>query len=239
MAPAETLRGGKSQHGISKEQILDRALVLGDANGLEALTMRRLAKDLDVGTMTLYNYFRNKDELLDAMADVVLGRLDLPDLASAPRDEVIRAVARSFRRMMRAHPSVIRLFSMRSTRSHGAMAGSYEQPLQILISTGVDRSDAIKIYGLILTYVLGFVTYELPRDWAPVDGDEDSTERARLRRAFYESLPARQFPVLTGSSEDLVQLPSDEQFEWGLAILVAGTNAAIEPPGSEASESDI
>lgn len=230
MTSTQTRRGGRSQQGLSSEHILERALALGDADGLDALTMRRLAKEIDVGTMTLYNYFRNKDELLDAMADVVLGRLDLSELDATSRGEAVRSLARAFRTMMKAHPSVIRLFSMRTTRSHGAMAGAYEQPLRVLIAAGFERTDAIRIYGLVLTYVLGFVTYELPRDWAPAPDDPDSSERARSRRAFYEGLPAADFPILVGSSGHLVHLPGDDQFEWGLTAIIAGIDAALDQP---------
>jgi AcrR family transcriptional regulator len=230
--PAVTKRpGGK----LTRERVLEVAIRIGDEESLDALTMRRLASELSVGTMTLYSYFRNKNELLDGVADHILGSLALPDLSGYDVDEGMRVVGRGLRDMMRAHPSVIRLFGTRTTRSQRAMRGSYEQVLQRLIDLGLDGPTAVHAYGLLLVYALGFASYELPRPWGHSPREDETAEEVRRqRRLFYEALPKKSFPVMVGLSNRLVSLPTDEQYEWGLDVIVAGICAHIDRGGSQA-----
>jgi AcrR family transcriptional regulator len=208
---------------LSHAQVLEVAIRIGDNESLDVLTMRRLAAELGVGTMTLYSYFRNKNELLDAVADEILGSLVLPAMRGFSLEDGVRLVCHSLRDMMRAHPSVVRLFSSRTTRSERAMRGSYEQVIEALIELGLDADRAVHAYGALLVYALGFSAYELPRPWGRDPSvDESAGELRRQRRLFYEALPKRDFPSMVGLSHVLVTLPSDEQFDWGLDLIIAG-----------------
>src|SRR5699024_4356793 len=105
----------------------------GDPN---RLTMRSLAAQLDVGAMTLYTYFRNKDEILDGMADRVLGELVTPEDVHDPAGAV-RSLAWAVLNVMREHPSVGRLLAARLTDSEDALYGSMEIPLRRLVDAGI------------------------------------------------------------------------------------------------------
>jgi AcrR family transcriptional regulator len=191
-----------------------------DAEGIDALTMRRLARDLGVGTMTLYGHFRTKEEILDGMADLVLGRLSLDgERADDPVETVLR-LANAMRDTMRRHPSVVRLFSSRPISSPGALRGGFEGPLSVLKAAGFEGETAVRVYGAVLTYALGFTLYQLPRPWGP-EGP-DVAEQRRRRRAFYESLPAGDFRNLVDMAEPMTCIASEEQFEWGLRTMLAG-----------------
>lgn len=191
-----------------------------DADGIDALTMRRLADRLEVGTMTLYGYFRTKGEILDGMADLILGHLT--PRATPPDDPVDAAlsVAKALRDTMRRHPSVMRLFSSRVISGPGALRGGFEGPLAVLRAAGYEGETAVRVYGALLTYTLGFTLYQLPRPWGP-EHPEVGEERRR-RRAFYESLPYSEFPNLVELAEPLTRIASEEQFEWGLRALLEG-----------------
>lgn len=89
--------------GLSRDLITDVALALADASGVESLSMRALAKELGVEAMSLYNHIRNKDDLLDALVDTVVGRIALPGAGSDWRDE-LRRRAHSMRTVFLAHP---------------------------------------------------------------------------------------------------------------------------------------
>jgi AcrR family transcriptional regulator len=205
------------------ERVLEVAIRIGDEESLDALTMRRLAGDLGVGTMTLYRYFRNKNELLDGMADEILGSLVLPPMEGFDAAEALAVVAHSLRDMMRMHPSVVRLFGSRTTRSQRAMRGSYEQVLQALADIGLEPALAVRTYGLLLVYVLGFTGYELHRPWGRNPQEvEGVAELRRQRGLFYQALPQDEFPMMVSLSDTLVTLPSDEQFDWGLTVLING-----------------
>jgi AcrR family transcriptional regulator len=222
-AQTSTGRGIGSGQGLSRERVLRVAIEIGDKVSLEALTMRRLAADLGVGTMTLYSHFRNKNELLDAMADEILGSLSLPQMSGLDPAAAISSIAHALRDMMRQHPSVVRLFESRTTRSLRAMRGSYESVLEALVETGFDHTAAVRVYGLLLAYALGFTAYERPRPWGRSRQERhDVDELRRQRRLFYEGLPKDDFPVMVSASETLVTLPSDDQFDWGLSVLIAG-----------------
>jgi AcrR family transcriptional regulator len=208
---------------LTRERAVEAAVRIGDEQSLEALTMRRLAAELGVGTMTLYSYFDNKNELLDGIADHILGSMILPPLDGVETADALRLIAHSLRNMMHAHPSIVRLFTSRTTRSPRAMKGSYEQPLQALLNLGFDKVAAVRVYGLLLTYAIGFAAYELPRPWGRRRSEVDGVEELRRqRRHFYQALPRQEFPSLVDLSGTLVSLPSDEQFGWGLDVLIAG-----------------
>ena len=89
--------------GLSRAWITEVALALADAGGVERLSMRALAKELGVEAMSLYNHIRNKDDLLDAVVDTVVGRIDLPRTGGNWQDE-LRRRAHSMRTVFLAHP---------------------------------------------------------------------------------------------------------------------------------------
>lgn len=191
-----------------------------DAEGIDRLTMRRLADDLDVGTMTLYGYFRTKDEILDGMADLILGEMTADGPRMDDPGEAVLYVANALRAAMRKHPSVVRLFSSRPISGLGALRGGFEGPLAVLQAAGFHGETAVRVFGTLLTYTLGFTLYQLPRPWGPES--PDVAEHRRRRRAFYESLSIAEFPNLVQLAEPMTAIASEEQFEWGLRAIVAG-----------------
>jgi hypothetical protein len=130
---------------------------------------------------------------------------------------------------MRRHPSVVRLFSSRVISSPGALRGGFEAPLAVLRAAGFGPEAAVRVFGALLVYTLGFTLYQLPRPWGL--GGPDVGEHRRRRRAFYESLPAEEFPCLIELAEPLTTIASEEQFEWGLRAMLAGFDvAAVDGP---------
>jgi AcrR family transcriptional regulator len=91
--------------GLTRAWITEVALALADARGVESLSMRALAKELGVEAMSLYNHIRNKDDLLDAVVDMVVGRIDLPG-TGGDWQNALRGRAHSMRTVFLAHPWV-------------------------------------------------------------------------------------------------------------------------------------
>lgn len=91
------------RRGLTRARITDVALALADARGVEGLSMRALARELGVEAMSLYNHVSNKDDLLDAMVDAVVGRIDLPGVGG-DWQEGMRRRAHSMRTVFLAHP---------------------------------------------------------------------------------------------------------------------------------------
>lgn len=211
----------RNRRVITREQIIEAATRIADEESIDALTIRRLATDIGTGTMTLYSYFRSKEEILDAIADHVLGGFRLPPVTEMEPATVVRALARAFLQMMREHPSIVRLFTTRVTTSQASMRGAMEAVLGHLREAGFEGPQAVRAYGLIMHYTLGFACYQSPRPWGRSD-HPGVEELQRQRTHFYAALPLTDFPNLVSLAEEVTALPSDEQFVYGLECLITG-----------------
>ena len=218
-------RGRRPDKALTAQDILDAAIEIGDRESLEALTMRRLASELGFSTMALYRHFKNKDDILDGMADQVLGNLRLPDeIGPDPLTEA-RRIAEALLAMMREHPTVVRLLSTRATTSRDSLRGAFERVLARLRQAGLPPGEAVGVYGLLMTYTLGFAAYQMPRPWG---GDGDAAAELRRQRVhFYSALPADEFPNMVELSPELTRLPTDGQFRAGLDVLLKGLAADL------------
>ncbi|ROO87096.1 TetR family transcriptional regulator [Actinocorallia herbida] len=226
MTTAESAaKGRRSDKSLTAEDILAAAIEIGDRESLDALTMRRLAGELGFSTMALYRHFKNKEGILDGMADQVLGNLRLPEEVGPDPVSEARRVAVAMLDMMHEHPCVVRLLSTRTTTSHGSLRGSFEQILTRLRMTGLSPAEAVRVYGLLMTYTLGFSAYQMPRPWG---GDDAAAhELRRQRKHFYSALPADEFPQMIELSPELSWLPTNRQFHEGLEILLKGLKADL------------
>jgi AcrR family transcriptional regulator len=211
----------RNRRVVTREQIIEAATRIADEESIEALTIRRLATDLGTGTMTLYSYFRNKEEILDAIADHVMGGFRLPPATETERGAVVRTLAHAFLQMMREHPSIVRLFTTRVTTSQASMRGAMESVLGRLREAGFDGPQAVRAYGLIMHYTLGFACYQAPRAWGKPDHPEVE-ELQRQRTHFYAALPLADFPNVVSLAGDVTSLPADDQFVFGLECLIEG-----------------
>lgn len=216
-------RSRRGDGSLTPERIIEAALRISDAEGdLDRLTVRRLATELGVGTMTLYSYFRSKEEILDGMADHVLGKMRLPAEPDAGPAEALRTVGHAFLALMREHPSIVRLFSTRITDSPTALRGAMEAVLRRLVDAGIPGPLAVRCYGFLITYAIGFASYQTPRPWGRL-ADEEGAEQRRQRSHFYAALPIEEFPLVVGLADEVTELPSDAQFAAGLEAYIDST----------------
>ncbi|MCR1784389.1 TetR/AcrR family transcriptional regulator [Nocardioides carbamazepini] len=221
-------RRNASRGKISREAIVAAALEVSDSSaGLDAVTVRSLATKLGTGTMTLYGYFRSKDEILDAMADHVMSGIELPPVEDETPEQALRAVAQAFVTLMTEHPSVSWLLSSRVTRSHASLKAAMEDVLQRLVNTGIPPETAVRCYGLLIQFALGFAAYQAPRQWGAASGD-DGAELRRQQEHYWAGLPATEFPLVVALAPQLVMLPTEDQFDWGVELLVQVLARALE-----------
>src|SRR5689334_24253378 len=94
---------------LSREAIVVGAIALADAEGLEAVTIRRLAQEHGVTPMAMYWHFSDKDSLLDGLAEHLVEAVELPEASDAPWDEQLRDILRAFVRAVRPHPALASL----------------------------------------------------------------------------------------------------------------------------------
>ncbi|WP_326698525.1 TetR/AcrR family transcriptional regulator [Streptomyces sp. NBC_01754] len=227
-------RSRRGDDPLTPERIIEAALRISDTEAdLDRLTVRRLATELGVGTMTLYSYFRSKEEILDGMADHVLGRMRLPAEPDAGPAEALRTVGHAFLAMMREHPSVVRLFSTRVTDSPPALRGAMEAVLRRLVDAGIPGPLAVHCYGFLITYAIGFASYQTPRQWGRLPADEGAEQR-RQRSHFYAGLPIEEFPLVVELADEVAELASDAQFAAGLETYIDSTVRVLDRDAAQA-----
>ncbi|MQS38328.1 TetR/AcrR family transcriptional regulator [Streptomyces katsurahamanus] len=139
------------RRGLSVDAVVDAATALADAEGLTALTMRRVAQALGVVPMTLYTYVPGKAELLDLMLDAAYARMPRADIAARPWRERVRTVADGNMALFGTHPWAADVSTTRPLLGPGQMA-KYEYELSALDGLGLDDVAMDDC----LTYVLGF-----------------------------------------------------------------------------------
>jgi TetR/AcrR family transcriptional regulator, tetracycline repressor protein len=201
---------------LTREQIVEAALSLADQQGLDALSMPSLARQLDCGVMTLYGYIDRKDDLLDAIALRGLADLDMPRPLPADASNILGAWGRALRETMLRHPSLPMIFLSHPVIGPGIFRG-IESLLRALLPTGVPASAGVHAIYAVLIYATGFVAWELPR----TRSQPASAYAASWRREF-AGLPPEEFPITAGVLNELPRLAGEEQFEVGLVALVAG-----------------
>jgi TetR/AcrR family transcriptional regulator, tetracycline repressor protein len=208
---------------LTPQTVIERALVLADSEGLEAVTIRRLAKELGVTPMALYWHFRSKDELLDGMAARLFEEIDLSVDASARWQDQLRALLGSMLGVLRAHPFSAILLSTRTASSEGSLRAT-EVVLDILGRGGFSPAEATQIARHALSTVTNLVSGEPGVVVREESGEMiDARRRARL---FLESLPPERYPHLVESAGPLSEgVDPDIYFAFGLDLLLAGIEA--------------
>ena len=209
---------------LSRSAVVDRALWLADADGVEALTIRRLAQELGVTPMALYWHFRNKDELIAGLADRVWGEIksDIDPEAAWPRQ--LRGLLESLIDVLRAHacaPAVLL----------GAdKLGPYywqvtEVTLDVLHRAGFDALHASEIARSALWTGLTLVMSEPGFD--PGLSEEERAGIVRRKQAELGSLPPDRFPRLVEAAVPLTTCGSDAVFhyQFGVDLFIAGVQA--------------
>ncbi|WP_030265258.1 TetR/AcrR family transcriptional regulator [Streptomyces sp. NRRL B-24484] len=179
---------------LSRERIVAAALSLVDADGLDALSTRRLATELSVSGPSLYNHFATKDDLLDAVVDSVMGEVDL-SMFDAPEDwsTALRDWARSYRAALAAHPNVVPVLAQGPGRRPNALRLA-DAVFGCLVDAGWPRGQATRIGALMRYFItgsaLGSFAGGFPEDAAVYAADYPHLGEAHLlaehRRAIDE-----------------------------------------------------
>jgi AcrR family transcriptional regulator len=106
---------------LSKQRIVDAATAIVDVDGIEGLSTRRLAADLEVRAPSLYNHFETKDDILDAIGDAILARVDLTMFGTHPWDVALELWARAYRAAFAAHPNLVPFLARGPARRPAAL----------------------------------------------------------------------------------------------------------------------
>lgn len=139
---------------LSRERIVAEATRLIDAEGLPAASTRRIAKELGVQSPSLYNHFRTKEELLDAVADVIMAQVDTSVFGAHAWPEALRRWARSYRAALAAHPNIVPHLVQGPGRRPAALAMA-DAVYGALVDGGWPRAEATRIGAMMRYFVAG------------------------------------------------------------------------------------
>lgn len=208
---------------LSKERVLRAGVALADRGGLDALTMRRLAREVGAGAMTLYHYVANKDDLLDGMVDVVFSEIDLP-AADAGWRTAMRLRATSVREALARHPWATGLMELR-TKAGPVSLRHHEAVLDCLREAGFSIADATHAYWLIDSYIYGFAIQEAS---LPFGTPEELAEMAEI---VLPRVPAAEYPRLNEAAASALESGYDytDEFEFGLELILDGLERLRSP----------
>ncbi len=203
---------------LTRERLVQAAIALADAGGLEGLSMRKLADELGVVPMAPYKHLASKDALLDAMVDVVFAEVALS--RGGRWRAALRERAIAMRKGLSRHPWAIGIMESRATgpanlRHHDAtMACLREQ-------AGLPMRTAIHAYSVMDAYIYGFVLQE---QTLPFETPEQSAEVAAKKLQALEPSVAPTYPYLVEVAAELAKsgYDYDEEFAFGLDLILDG-----------------
>jgi AcrR family transcriptional regulator len=205
---------------LSEDVILDRALAIVRAEGLEAVTMRRLAAELDTGPASLYVYFPSRQRLRNAMLERVSEVIELeePDPASW-RDQIHRLTRRTLDVLV-AHPGIATVAVANPPTGERAMRFA-ENLLALLLAGGVDGRDAAWACDILPLIVTASAVEADVHQQRAAAGAEDADVVARLVEAF-TALPADRYPHLRALAPEMTSGDGDERFRFAIDVLLDG-----------------
>lgn len=217
--PARSPRRRVPRNTLNPDRILDAAVALLDRDGPEAFTMRALAQELGVGTMAVYSHFKGKEELNDAVNERLLGEIEIPPDAGAPREQLIELCVGVYR-LFSEHPAALQLLASRPLRGDEALS-VIDRMLCLLRSAGLEPAAAAAGQVALMQYTVGSAMWAVRRKRAECDAEVNLREKIRERLA---ELPPESYPSLTGLAPELsaAQDSGRAQYEAGLTALLAG-----------------
>src|SRR5262249_30505743 len=208
---------------LSKKAVVDRALALADANGLDGLTIRRLAQDLGVTPMALYWHFRSKEELIAGITDRIWREIRIDVDPAAPWPAQLRGLLESLIGVLRAHPSASQLLLEGEKQSEGARQAT-EVALEVLHQAGFDPGHASEIARATLYTGLMLVMSE--PGYAPALTGEQRADLQRRKLVELASLPPDRSPRLVEAAGPMTACDAPEfHYRFGVDLFVAGVEA--------------
>ncbi|MFD7153105.1 TetR/AcrR family transcriptional regulator C-terminal domain-containing protein [Kribbella sp. NPDC059898] len=219
----DSKRSGRPRAGeerLSRTAILTAALRIVDDEGIDALTMRRLAATLRVNPMSLYHHLPNKAAVLAGLAELVFAELELPDPGPAvPWEEQLKDAARAYRNGLRAHPNLALQVLSDTSAVSSVVVVTMEPFYRALDRAGLPPRQIFEAANTLVDFIHGFTLGE-------TSVRADTFELAPDLLARVRDLPPEKAPTLTRIVAELgpggLAYDFDSGFESGLSIVIAG-----------------
>jgi AcrR family transcriptional regulator len=223
------------QQRLSRDEIVSAAIAVADAEGPEAISMRRIARELRAGAMSLYYHVGSKEDLVDAMLEAMEAEVDVPDPSGDWRAD-LRVFAHSQRAALLRHPWIMDFIGHRPPSGPND-ARQFERMLALIDQTGLDAVPTMRILMTLASFVMGAVVREhqeergqRAEELADADTPEEelAAEHARVGDWFRKS---GKYPHILRIMESGIDPDDpktrDERFEFGLEIVFDGIAAQM------------
>jgi AcrR family transcriptional regulator len=234
---------GARRPRFSREQIAAAALAIADAEGFDAVSIRRIATALGAGTMSLYRYISAKSDLVALMDDAIMGESLIPD-GELPADwrEALAMIARYTRAALLRHPWAVQALQGGGAAGQDGAFGPngirhFEQSLAAVADAPLDTAAKLDLITLIDDYVFGHVLRAGEQQARSAGGEQEHA--AEIAGYIQRQIATGQFPHLERLTHDpaaqTLADPGrlDERFERGLSALLDGAAADASQPGDQ------
>jgi AcrR family transcriptional regulator len=208
---------------VNPERTLEVALAVADSEGLQAVTMRRLARELGVEAASLYHHVDGKGQILDGLVDLVAAEIELVDSATDWRESIAQR-ARQTREVVRRHPWAVSLMASRTTPGPATLR-LLEAGIRSFREGGFSVVLAAHAISTVDSYVHGFVLQEVNLPF------RDEAELAAMTGAIMEAFPASEFPYLFELTVEHVLRPGydyGQEFDSGLTVVLNGIAGMLD-----------
>ncbi|MGH3509963.1 MAG: TetR/AcrR family transcriptional regulator [Nocardioidaceae bacterium] len=209
---------------MSRERTLEVALALADSEGIQAVTMRRVARELGVEAASLYHHVAGKDQILDGLVDAVAAEIESPK-SSGDWREAISQRAHHTRAGLRRHPWAVSLMASRTSPGPATLR-LLETGVRCFREGGFSVPSAAHAVSTVDSYVHGFVLQEVNLPF------RNESELAAMTGAIVEAFPASEFPYLFEMTVEHVLQPGyayGNEFDSGLTVVLNGVAGLLEP----------
>jgi AcrR family transcriptional regulator len=214
-------KGRKVREPVTRERALTAAVAIADAEGIGALTMRRLAQQLGVEAMSLYHHVANKDDVLDGITDLVVSEIQVPpsgtDWRTAMRDRAISA-----HEVLLAHPWAAMMLMSRFNIGPG-MTRYLDATIGRLREGGFTIHGALDAWHTLDSHIYGFTLQELQLPF-------DAADNAQVSADALELFDPAQFPYVVEVVTEISRTGRVEHFEFGLDLILDGLAKTLDRP---------
>jgi AcrR family transcriptional regulator len=219
--------------GLTLDRIVRTAIAVADVEGLEALSMRRLARELGVGTMSLYRYVPGKPELLALMLDQVSDpSAEVEKTAVLDWRAALEVIATASRALYLAHPWLVHVHWPRPVIGPNALAG-LDHFVSVLDGLGLSDQERIAVMTTLDSYVTGVVRSQvLYASAAEQMGVSDEEFWAKHHPVLERAILTGEYPTLAAMAEDSFDASWDDNFQFGLQRLLDGIQTLVESRSS-------
>lgn len=213
--------------GLTTDQIVKTAIQLADEEGLEALSMRRVAERLGAGAMSLYRYVPSKAELLDLMLDTIHGDDPAPAQQGDWRQR-LEALARHGRDMTKRHPWVLQITLGNRPPLGPNIFATWDTYLQAVKDIGLTPAEMVATAELVANYVQGATRVAVETQRVEQTSGQSDVQWWEERQAFWdEYFDPERFPAITAVYEDGGYAAPIDAFEFGLQRVLDGIAALL------------